>query len=88
MRILNTLPVRDVEAARAGARATRPVVRESAVDGVQLSSEGRFVQELRNEVGATTGLRPAVISQARADIAAGVLEADVDSAVDALLSGM
>jgi|GEM_PF-6442811 hypothetical protein len=89
MRILNNLPVRELEAGRLGVRAARLPSREVAGDGVQLSSEGRFIQDLRNEVREAPSLRPSEVARARADVAADALGAsDLDAAVDALLAGM
>jgi len=55
-----------------------------------LSSDAAFVQALRDESGGIDGIRPDVVAEARAEIAAGTLgdNIDVEQMIDALLADL
>jgi hypothetical protein len=89
MKIEPTIVARAALSARALGKGARVSSGAAAVDAVALSASARFVNELRDAVENTPGVRADVVEQARADIASGRLggELDLNLALDSLLAG-
>ncbi len=89
MKIQASLPLQQVEGVRGSGKGARGKASDAAGDRVRLSSEARFIQDLRDAAGALPEVRGDAVAQARADIASGTLGTpdDIEATIDGILAG-
>ncbi|MDP6935220.1 MAG: flagellar biosynthesis anti-sigma factor FlgM [Myxococcota bacterium] len=88
MKIHGINQVAPVEAVRGPKGSTKTGGSGRASDQVQLSASAQWLKELHEAARAMPEVRPEEVARARGDILNGELgsEADIESAVDALLA--
>ena len=89
MKIQASLPLQQVDGVRGSGKDARGRVDRSGGDRVRLSSEARFIQDLRDAAGSLPEVRGEAVAQARADIASGNLGTpeDIEATIDGILAG-
>ena len=87
MKITGPNPVRNVDPVSPSGRKERTSSPTSSPDSVQISSDAKFLREVRDAAAQMPAVRNEEVAQAQADIADGALESntDMDRVVDALM---
>jgi flagellar biosynthesis anti-sigma factor FlgM len=87
MKITGPNPVRNVDRVAPSGPKERASAPTNSTDNVQISSDAKFLREVRNAAAQMPAVRNEEVAQAQADIADGALESstDMDRVVDAIL---
>jgi anti-sigma28 factor (negative regulator of flagellin synthesis) len=87
MKITGPNPVRNVDPVAPSGRKERASAPSGSPDNVQISTDAKFLREVRDAAAQMPSVRGEEVERAQADIADGALEAntDLERVVDALM---
>ncbi len=87
MKITGPNPVRNVDPVSPSGRKEKASAPSGSTDSVQISTDAKFLRDVRSTAAEMPSVRGEEVERAQADIADGALEAntDLERVVDALL---